>query len=300
MLYDKETYMAIAETYNKNVRRDKKYDIGHAYADVIGEKWPYGSGYDKEYASIIRDFLDTVHAESIYLRRPLLAPNYEDMELKLYPHAIPAIRTTGAESCKNILPLKDKKQSKYHVIGVIGEWVYASDAHVMVKIRDTRWTAFDGKEIPYSDIRDILKGKKTAGLGKITQPYESVLRKRRKSLAKCNCSVRMLTELAYGAWLAGKDVLAVVYSLRIEFSKTVSCDLRPDYLFHILYVLLANGAEQVELHLTEQILELHADNGNAGLVMLNKPNGMNYPRLVIKDIQTTSCKIKKQKSNGNK
>lgn len=295
MLYDKEIYIEMAHAYNKNVRTDKDYSITHAYNEVLHTEWPYGNIYDKQYAPAIRNFLDTIHAAGIYLHCPIMAPENELIELQLYPHAAPTLRAIGAESCKNILPLTDKKKVAYHEIAVHGEWIYATDGYAMVKIRDVRWTAFDGKTIPYSLLRDIREGKELVDLKSVKHPYEKVLQHKRKVEAKCNCSIQALVECAYGACLVSKDINTVISSLRLTFDEQVSCYLRPDHLYHVLRILQANGAQQVELRSAEEILELRADNGNTGLVMQHPPYNMNYPRLIINGIKVSSCKIKKNR-----
>lgn len=290
MLHDKETYIAMADACNRNGRKDKGYGISRAYTEVVGGEWPYGGVHDREYATVVREFLDTIHREGIYLRAPVMAPEKGTLDLRPYPCHAPCIHATGAESCKSILPLKDKKAFRYHVIGVLGEWVYATDGGMLVKIRDNRWGAFDGKAIPYSSIRDILEGKVPVTLEKVCLAYEQVLRQRRKTGAKCRCSVHPLIDRAYGAWRAGKSACAAIHSLQLAFNDKTSCLLHPERLFRVLNVLRTNGARQVDLRFAVGMLGLEADNGNTGIIMQSPPYNGAFSRVLIREIKVSECK----------
>lgn len=273
-LHDRDFYLRFADMFNTRCFKSSVTALRWFYATyhkLTNREWSYGQDYSETYADFLTELFNAAIESGGRMRSPLPAPKIKTGLLAIAPVKPPAIREKGALSLKSVLPRGIYHNALYCGIGVRGSWVYATDGWCLVKIRDGRWGAFDGRIAPYSDYKKALESDchKPAFLDG-TVDYESVIPQKTEHTHVWTWDIQPLNAIMYGIHSVACRLKLEHHRVGLRFSKQMQpVYLNPLYLYSTLRILHANGAARVDLECYDPLkpLLLRADNGNLGVVM---------------------------------
>lgn len=272
MLESKEFHIKLADACNRMYKKDRRTDIRDAYKSLTGEEWPYWDVYTKQYADFASRFLANLAEAKIKLSSKLLPPE-STVVLKCPPKKAPVLGKTGAFSLKFVT----QKNNKYKGVSVIGEEVYGTNGHILLRLHDARWQEHSGKVIPYEELALLEAGMSKDPLETNLLPYRNVIPSQEESEYFATVDLKGCTDKVCGAVFMF-DNLAGLSFFRFRSEETgKSFLLSPKQLLTLLQILIANGAKKADIYLHPQgwKIAFYADNGNLGMITKCPQNSFN-------------------------
>ena len=264
MIHDKDFYLQLAEKYN--LYQERREPFSAAYRELTGKELNKAS--EASYPEFIAEFLNVCNENGIRLCKPLPNPGNSTVKLSLYPRKAPILHAKGVHSMKSMLS-KDEERLFLSCIGIMGEWLYATNAIALAKIKDGSWQKYDGQIISYDQFDMIADGFTPISIDYRIN-YESVFPRKIKRIASSSWNIDALTNLAFGALKATQNMQCNLSLVGLQFiSGKPTIYVLPENLYNLLRILRANGAKQVTVDYkgSRRALTFTTDNGNEGLVM---------------------------------
>lgn len=263
MLESKEFHIKLADVCNRMYKKNRRTSIRDAYKSLTGEKWPYWDIATKQYADFFSRFLENLAEAKIRLSSKLLSPE-STVVLKCPPKKAPVLKKTGAFSLKFVV----QKENKHKGVTVIGEEVYGTNGHILLRLHDARWQEHSGKVIPYEELSLLEAGVSKEVLETNRLPYNNVIPSQEELEYFATVDLKECTDKVYGAVFMFDSLEGLAFFRFRSKDTGKNFLLIADHLLTLLRILIANGAKKADIYFHPQDWKVafYADNGNLGMI----------------------------------